>query len=105
MKVSVTAEGGEVVVCVCDSGAGIPTDKQGYVFERFYQVQPGTLRGIGLGLYISQELVTSHGGHMRLESQEGEGSRFYFALPLVGDRRLAAGESAEHRSASPGALA
>lgn len=83
VSTTVSVEDKEAIVCVRDSGVGIPKDKQGYVFERFYQVQPGTLRGIGLGLYISQELVASHGGRMWLESQEGEGSRFYFALPLA----------------------
>ncbi len=101
IRVGASVEGTEAVACVCDSGTGIPTDKQGYVFERFYQVQPGTLRGVGLGLYISQELVTRHGGRMWLDSQEGEGSRFYFALPLTVDRRTPIDESGEPRSASP----
>lgn len=101
VRVNVSVEGGEAVVCVCDSGTGIPMDKQGYIFERFYQVQPGTLRGVGLGLYISQELVTSHGGRMWLESQEGEGSRFYFALPLAAERYPPTGKAGERRSAAP----
>jgi len=100
VRVSVLVEDGEAVVCVRDSGVGIPRDKQGYVFERFYQVQPGTVRGIGLGLYISQEFVTSHGGRMWLESQEGEGSQFYFALPLAVSHRPMGGESVAGRGAS-----
>lgn len=87
VDVTASTDGGNAVVCVRDRGVGIPKDKQGYIFERFYQVQPGTQRGIGLGLFICQELVSRHGGRMWLESEEGEGSSFYFSLPLAEPRR------------------
>ncbi|HEX9015684.1 MAG TPA: ATP-binding protein, partial [Chloroflexota bacterium] len=82
VEVTLSVAGAEARLSVRDHGVGIPEEKQGHVFDRFYQVQPGTSKGVGLGLYISQELIASHGGRMWLESREGEGSCFFFALPL-----------------------
>ncbi len=90
VEVTVCAVGGDAQVCVKDYGVGIPKDKLGFLFHRFYQVQPGTQKGAGLGLYISQELIASHGGRMWVESAEGEGSCFFFALPLARDDSIAA---------------
>lgn len=79
--------GDRVVVAVKDEGRGIAPGEQGRVFERFYQgghrLQRGHV-GLGLGLYISREIVRRHGGEMWLESTPGEGSTFYFSLPAAG---------------------
>jgi two-component system, NtrC family, sensor histidine kinase KinB len=68
---------------VIDRGSGIPLEYQSKIFERFYRI-PGTERGgVGLGLAIAREIVLSHGGTIGLESRSGEGSEFYFDLPLA----------------------
>ena len=67
-----------------DTGIGIPKDKQGRVFDRFYQVDTSFSRGhegTGLGLPISRAFVEMLGGELTLESEHGIGSRFYFTLP------------------------
>ncbi len=72
---------GGVRVEVRDTGEGIPPEYQERVFDRFFQV-PGTRRGgVGLGLYISREVVRAHGGDMGVASQVGKGSTFWFTLP------------------------
>jgi two-component system phosphate regulon sensor histidine kinase PhoR len=76
-----------VLVSVHDEGAGIPPEAQEMLFERFYrvpgvQVQTGSEVGMGLGLYISREIVERHGGHIWVESAVGEGTTFSFTLPL-----------------------
>jgi signal transduction histidine kinase len=66
---------------VQDTGEGIPAQYLERIFERFFQV-PGSRRGgVGLGLYISREVVHAHGGEMGAESQVGKGSTFWFSLP------------------------
>jgi signal transduction histidine kinase len=69
---------------VLDQGTGIPPEYQERIFEKFFRV-PGTRgEGIGLGLYISREIVRAHGGDMGVDSQPGHGSRFWFTLPVAG---------------------
>ena len=68
---------------VIDRGNGIPLEYQSKIFERFFRI-PGTERGgVGLGLAIAREIVQNHGGAIGLESRSGEGSEFYFDLPLA----------------------
>ena len=79
--------GGKAVVAVRDQGQGIEPDEQTHVFQRFYQGGDHLRRGhagLGLGLYISREIVRRHGGEMWLESTPGKGSTFYFSLPASG---------------------
>ncbi|MFW5877657.1 MAG: transporter substrate-binding domain-containing protein [bacterium] len=71
---------------VSDTGIGIPVDLQKVIFERFRQAENGTSRsyeGAGLGLSISKAFVEMLGGELFLESVSGQGSRFYFDLPLT----------------------
>ncbi|HLI28903.1 MAG TPA: GAF domain-containing sensor histidine kinase [Chloroflexota bacterium] len=73
-------------VRVEDRGVGIPAAALPRVFERFYQAGTKLVRGhvgLGLGLYISREIITRHGGEMGVESVEGQGSTFWFTLPLA----------------------
>ena len=74
-----------VTLCVQDFGVGIPEEKQEHVFERFYRVSGkvyDTMPGLGLGLYISYEIIRRQGGTMWVASEEGKGSTFCFTLPL-----------------------
>ena len=71
-------------IAVSDTGAGIPADQLEAVFERFLQVIKNDRRGVGLGLYISKCIVQGHGGQIWAESKSGEGSTFYFTLPIHG---------------------
>jgi signal transduction histidine kinase len=67
---------------VLDNGEGIPKTYQASLFNKFFQV-PGTTSGkAGLGLAIANEIVTSHGGEIGVESEPGKGSTFWFTLPL-----------------------
>jgi len=74
--------GEEVELTLRDSGAGIAPDALPHVFERFWKVDDEARRGLGLGLYICEKIVTAHGGRIGVESELGKGSRFHFTLPL-----------------------
>jgi PAS domain S-box-containing protein len=78
---------------VCDTGCGISSENFDIVFDRLMQVKgytPGSRSGLGLGLNISKDLVTQHGGHIWVESQLGEGSTFFFTLPVFSLAKLCA---------------
>lgn len=73
---------------VKDSGIGVPKDRQEAIFERFIQADIANkmaLQGAGLGLSISKAYVEILGGSIRLKSEEGEGTVFYFTLPFLQD--------------------
>jgi signal transduction histidine kinase len=70
---------------VSDAGDGIPREYQDRIFERFFRVPGPRAGGVGLGLYLVRELVQAHGGEVGVESAPGQGSRFWFTLPLSPD--------------------
>ncbi len=85
IQVEVETKGNEVWVSVRDTGIGIPPREQERIFDRFYQVEPSLTRrfeGMGLGLSIAKGMIELHGGRIWVESVEGMGSSFTFALPL-----------------------
>lgn len=85
VDLEVTLQDHEVMVSVRDFGIGIPKENQSHIFERFYRAHTGTpydYGGMGVGLFISGEIVSRHGGRMWFESEEGKGSTFYFSLPV-----------------------
>ncbi|HEY65261.1 MAG TPA: hypothetical protein G4O02_11890 [Caldilineae bacterium] len=74
-----------VEVSVSDQGIGIPADKLERIWDRFYQVDGSTTRpfgGLGIGLAIVRNIIDAHGGVVWVESVVGEGTTFYFALPI-----------------------
>ena len=87
ITVSAKNQGQEVMFAVIDTGAGIPMDKQDMIFEPFIQTMNGEKQnqGTGLGLPISRSLVRALGGDLWVDSEPGEGSAFFFTLPLEGD--------------------
>jgi two-component system, OmpR family, sensor histidine kinase VicK len=75
-----------VRVSIRDEGLGIPPSEQARIFEKFYRLDPDLTRGVGgtgLGLYICRELVRHMDGRVWVVSAEGEGSTFFFELPLA----------------------
>lgn len=73
-----------VKVSVKDRGIGIARHDVEKIFERFYRIERDkkTYPGLGLGLYISSEIIRQHGGDIGVKSEKGQGSIFYFSLPL-----------------------
>lgn len=83
---------GRVELAVRDHGAGIPPEKRGQIFERFYQADEGLHKGgMGLGLYVSRQIVELHGGRLLAEFPKDGGARFIVRLPTRIRRREAVG--------------
>lgn len=82
--ISTGNEKNKINLCVTDFGIGIPIEKQSRIFDRFFRVVGNnqyTFPGLGLGLFISSEIIKRHKGKITLKSTEGEGSTFCFTLP------------------------
>ena len=93
-----TPDGGEIIlsvdksdkavqITIKDTGAGIPPEDLPFVFDRFWKGDKTRSRssgGSGLGLAIARQLVSAHGGTIKVESEEGVGTRFIVQLPVVG---------------------
>ncbi len=85
IDLGIRTEQDEAVVCVRDYGIGMSPEVSEQVFERFYRAGDAgadTYPGLGLGLYISAEIVRLHGGRIWVDSQVEKGSMFCFSLPL-----------------------
>ncbi len=84
----VTGAGGSeqcVVIAVRDQGVGMTPEVQAKVFERYFRANTATsASGLGLGVYITREIVLRHGGKIWLESEVGKGTTFYVMLPIGG---------------------
>lgn len=75
----------KIIVSVQDFGIGISKSQQNKIFNRLYQVTDSkekTFPGFGMGLYISKEIINKHNGKIWVESEKGNGSTFYFSLPI-----------------------
>jgi PAS domain S-box-containing protein len=84
--IRVASDQHRATVSVQDFGIGIANGHHQKIFERFYQAEDATEQtypGLGIGLYISQEIVQRHHGRIWVESQKGGGATFYMSLPLV----------------------
>ncbi len=91
IRVSVRTQGKEVIVSVSDNGPGIPRKYQDRLFSRFFRL-PGSeeiAQGTGLGLNLCRQIVEAHGGHIWVESEEGEGATFSFTLPIAAEQAVA----------------
>jgi signal transduction histidine kinase len=83
IELRVYKEGGEARVEVKDHGIGISPENQKRIFQQFERVSSGhAVSGLGLGLFICDQIVTAHGGTISVESEEGMGSLFRVSLPL-----------------------
>jgi PAS domain S-box-containing protein len=74
----------KAIVSVQDFGAGIPEEEQKLIFERFYRVKntASHIAGLGIGLYISNEIINRHHGSLSVASKPGAGSTFTFEIPV-----------------------
>jgi signal transduction histidine kinase len=73
--------GNSIIVSVADNGFGIPEANRNKIFQPFFTTKP-TGQGTGLGLSLSYDIVKAHGGELKLETMNGEGSRFIIQLPI-----------------------
>jgi signal transduction histidine kinase/HAMP domain-containing protein len=83
VTLSTAPAAGAVRFDVADRGEGVPREYQERIFERFFRAPGRASGGVGLGLYLVRELVQAHGGQVGVESAPGQGSRFWFTLPLA----------------------
>jgi two-component system CheB/CheR fusion protein len=81
--VSSVNNGATITLCVQDFGIGIPHSEQSKLFSRFFRVSDNTYPGLGLGLYISNEIIKRHSGIMNFKSEDGKGSTFCFSIPVT----------------------
>jgi len=88
VEIFLNVEGEMARVSVHDHGQGLPPSELEHVWERFYrspavQVQSGFGVGLGIGLHISRTIIERHHGQVGVESTPGEGSTFWFTLPVL----------------------
>src|SRR5262249_8762894 len=83
IQVSVTRSMNRVIISIRDQGIGIPSELIPKIFDRYYRVKAvkDSRDGLGLGLFITQALVKSHGGEIRVDSEIGKGSTFHVSFP------------------------
>jgi len=83
--IETSRQGDKVRVSVTDFGIGLSAEQIDRVFERFYRVEDKKFMagGLGMGLYISAEIIKAHNGKIGVDSEPGHGSTFYFELPLA----------------------
>lgn len=85
ITVATRHEDGRLLITVRDQGVGISEQDQEQLFQRFYRgsAEGQDIKGLGLGLYVTRRIVEAHGGEIGVRSAPGQGSEFFFTLPLV----------------------
>ena len=86
VEIRLGQQAGQAQIEVTDHGPGIPLDQQPLLFTRFYRVRSDPTRphgGLGLGLYISRQIIELHGGEIGFSTAPDRGSTFFFRLPLA----------------------
>ncbi len=107
VEIAITRHGGLIRVSVKDHGPGIPPKFLNSVFEKFTQVDASDSRqrsGSGLGLSICKAIVEQHGGAIGIDSECGNGTTFFFDLPIAGPR-LGKGSAAAEDADKPSTVA
>jgi signal transduction histidine kinase len=82
ISVSTKKSGNNVLITVSDNGSGIPQKVIDKIFQPFFTTKP-TGQGTGLGLSLSYDIIKAHGGEIKVETKEGEGTEFIIQLPIV----------------------
>src|SRR5262249_42956733 len=83
IRLSASQQGRQILVCVADTGPGIPQEHLAKIFDGFWRVPGPQKQGTGLGLSIAKGIVEAHGGKIWAESELGKGSSIFFILPLA----------------------
>ena len=81
LNITTTLSGENAIIRIEDNGPGIPEDIKEKIFQPFFTTKP-TGQGTGLGLSLSYDIVKAHGGELKVESKEGEGTEFMISIPL-----------------------
>lgn len=86
VEVAVRRDGGVASITITDHGVGVPLEHRPRIFDRFFQVPAGaSIGGMGLGLYISRQIVELHGGRLTAEFPPQGGTRLLVTLPVVAE--------------------
>jgi len=83
-----TNNGKEALFRLSDTGPGMEKSEQEKIFDRFYKGKNNNKKGSGLGLAIAREIVELHGGRIRVESEKGSGTTFFFSIPLAENKAV-----------------
>jgi two-component system, OmpR family, sensor histidine kinase KdpD len=83
LEISALIQEKEILVAVADRGPGLPAGQEERIFEKFYQVAPGSARGAGLGLTICRSIIEGHGGRIWAANRTDGGAVFSFTIPLA----------------------
>lgn len=99
VEIGLEATGSAVILSIHDEGQGVPPEQIERIFDRYAQVgsKQKQGKGLGLGLYISRQIVAAHGGRIWAESEPGNGATFYVELPLVAKIDSNSGRTGEDR--------
>ncbi len=82
VSISTRKQANTIEIIISDNGGGIPNEIKEKIFQPFFTTKPSG-QGTGLGLSLSYDIVKAHGGELRVETKEGEGSEFIISLPVV----------------------